>query len=146
MPDTEEKPAESTSAWSSSFLMPDPPAPEPDPEPEPAASMQMTKAELLERANGLDAAANEGRTKAELLERIQWLEAGDDMPLKGELLGPNETLKASTIAAMPAVPTVAGGQASANINGVQYTWTEGKEEGIPAEALAVWAQHKAANP
>jgi hypothetical protein len=138
MPDKEDKPAESTS-WMAPFTAPDP---EPEPEPEPAASMSMTKAELQERLADLEGAL----TKAELLERIHYLEAGDDVPLKGELLGPNETLRASTIAAMPGNPVVAGDKATVNVNGQIYTWTEGQEEGVPPEALAVWAQHKAANP
>lgn len=69
-------------------------------------------------------------------------------PLKGDLLGKSETLRASTLAAMP-------GQIPVNekalhphvtINGVVYEWTPGQEDGIPDEALTVWQRYLEANP
>ena len=67
---------------------------------------------------------------------------------KGELLGKNETLRASTIAAMPGQRAVneKAQHPHVTINGVTYAWEPGQEEGIPDEALAVWARYLEANP
>jgi hypothetical protein len=113
--------------------------------------MAMTRAELLERLQKLEAAEHEGLTKAEMLERIGVLEGGESMQkayrgLKGEMLGGTDTVSRSTLAAMPGPVAVADEAATVNINGVTYSWRGEPGDDIPEEARAVWAQHKAANP
>jgi hypothetical protein len=94
-----------------------------DPEPEEpvAASMSMTKAELLDRLHEHE----DGLTKAELLERIHQFEGGESEP------------------SAPATPMDTATR-SATVDGVMLTWTEATQDTVPQAYRDIYAQSKAA--
>lgn len=66
--------------------------------------------------------------------------------LKGEMPGPNRTLRASTLAAMPhPVEREKSEHPHVTINGRVYEWEPGEEAGIPEEALTIWQRALEAN-
>lgn len=91
----------------------------------PAASMSMTKAELLERVQELEAKLK----KAELVERIQELEGDKD---------------AGAAAAQPVYRPMDTNTRTATINGETKSWTEATADQVPEAYREVWAQSKAA--
>lgn len=66
---------------------------------------------------------------------------------KGDVIGRNARLRGSTIAAYPGLgpENEKAEHPSVQINGVTYTWTPGETDGIPEEALAIWARYLEAN-
>ena len=91
-------------------------APEEADEAPPAASMSMTKAELLDRLHEMEAEL----TKAQILERIHALEGGHD---EGEPEAPAAPVSTET--------------RTATIDGRTLTWTDATADQVPDEYVAV---------
>lgn len=90
-----------------------------DEDEKPAASMSMTKAELLDRLHEYLA----GLTKAQILDQIKRAEGADDVASDAE---PARVYSTET--------------REATINGVTKTWTEASEDQVPEEYRAVYAR------
>lgn len=91
----------------------------------PAASMTMTKAELLDRLH--ESAA--GLTKAQILEHINRVERGDE----------DGSSEDAALARVYSTET-----RTATIDGKSLTWTEATEDTVPASYREVYAQSQAA--
>lgn len=91
-----------------------------------AASMSMTKAELLDRLHE----SASGLTKAQILEHIQRVEGADTNPN-----GPESPQPVAAPARVYSTET-----REATINGETKTWTEASEDQVPEEYRRVYAR------
>ncbi len=71
----------------------------------------------------------------------------EDQPLKGDILVKNTSVSESTMAAMPGAPSEREKFEHPEVwlNGKHYMWQPGQTDGIPEEALAIWARALEAN-
>lgn len=93
-----------------------------DADEKPAASMSMTKSELLDRLHE----SASGLTKAQILEHIQRVEGATTSPHVPESPQPVAAMDTAT--------------RTATINGETKTWTEASEDQVPEEYRRVYAR------